>query len=161
MVKEIIKKIESSVLYKDWKKQHPQSYLVHIFCMNDAVTVGYYEKKSDTITSFTESAKTVSDEIFREHTAIPELRREEVSLSLDEAKKVAEEILKKNKETATKQIIVLQTINNMPVYNMTCITASFKMLHVQINAKNSEILKEDMQSLMQWCNYESGNRQAG
>jgi len=159
-----VESVEQSSLFKEWKKQHADSYIVHFFSMNDQTQIGYYEKKSDAITTFVvgnEITKTVDTEIFREHKIIPPLNMKEVHISLQKAKEIVQKLMKKYPDPVTKEIIVLQTIETEPVYNMTCITATFKMLNVKINAKNGEILKEEMQSLMQWCNYESGNSQAG
>ncbi len=156
--------IEQSKLFQQWKKQHPDSYLVHFFCMNNQMQTGYYEKKTDAITTFflgKEIINKVDTEIFREHKVIPPLNLKEVHISLQKAKEIVKQLLKKYPDPVTKEIIVLQNLKKEPVYNMTFITATFKMLNVKISAKNGEILKEEMQSLMQWCNYESGNSQAG
>jgi uncharacterized membrane protein YkoI len=159
-----IETVEKSSLFNQWKKQHPDSYLVHFFCMNEQIQIGYYEKKADTITTFIlgkEITQTVDTEIFKQHKVIPALNLNDVQISLQKAKEIVKQLLKKYPDPVTKEIIVLQTLEKEPVYNITLITATFKMLNVKIHAKNGEILKEEMQSLMQWCNYESGNRQAG
>lgn len=159
-----VESLEQSALFKEWKKQHSDSYLVHFFCMNDQMQIGYYEKKADAITTFRlgkEITKTVDTEIFREQKVIPPLNLKEVHISLEKAKEIVKQLLKKYQDSVTKEIIVLHTIEKEPVYNMTYMTATFKMLNVKINARNGEILKEEMQSLMQWCSYESGNRKTG
>lgn len=159
-----IEAVEKSSLFKEWKKQHPQAYLVHLFSMGGQIQIGYYDKKADAITTFIigrEITQTIDTEIFRQHKVIPALSRKDVHISLEKAKEIASTCIVKYHDTPAKEILVLQTIENKPVYNITFITAAFKMLNVKINAKTGEILKEDMQSLMQWCNYESRNRQAG
>ncbi len=159
-----IEAVEKSSLFIDWKKQHPDSYCVHMFCMNEQTQVGYYEKKTDTMTTFIlgkDITLQEDKEIFKKHKTIPPLNLAQVKISLEEAKNIVKKILKKYPDSITKEIIVLQTIEKEPAYNMTFITATFKMLNVKINAENGQILKEEMQSLMQWCNYESGNRKTG
>jgi uncharacterized membrane protein YkoI len=156
--------VEQSALFKEWKKQYPDSYLVHFFVMNDKIQIGYYDKKSDTITTFLlgdEITKTVDAEIFKEHKTIPPLNLNNVSISLHKAKEIVKNLMKKYPDPITKEITILQTIEKEPVYNMTFITSTFKMLNIKLNAKTGELLKEEMQSLMQWCTYESGNSKTG
>mgnify|MGYP005648501419 FL=1 len=51
--KEIIKKVENTNEFKEFKKQHEEAYLVHIFHMTGVNhQVGYYSEKTKKVTTF-------------------------------------------------------------------------------------------------------------
>lgn len=151
-LKEMQGEIEASSVYKSWKTHH-NSYLVHFFCMDEKVQVGYYDEKTDSIITFVkekEVTKTEDKEIFRQEKKIARLEMSAVKITLQEAVEKAENIQKQKYpvDPVTKKIIVLQTINNLPVYNMTLITMTFKMLNLRINAATGDLLEEKMQPIM-------------
>ena len=146
--------LENCTLFQEWKHEHPTAYLVHFFCINeDEVQIAYYEQEQDAITTFTLGktfTKTVDKEILKEHKHIPTLHIEKVGITEDGAKEAALSLQKQkySGDQITKQIIVLQTIDNEAIYNMTFVTMTFKMWNVRVNAMSGKIIFEQMRSLM-------------
>src|SRR3989338_2141201 len=152
-IKQVQTEIEASLLFQNWKKQH-HAYLVHFFCMDEKeVQVGYYDEKTEVIATFVkaeEITKTEDKEIFRQEKKIAPLNMHNVNISMKDAEQKAE-VLQKQKypgDLVSKKIIVLQTINNIPTYNMTLITMTFKMINLRVDATTGNVLEEKMQPIM-------------
>ncbi|MBI5002382.1 hypothetical protein HZC31_03290 [Candidatus Woesearchaeota archaeon] len=164
-LKQVQKEIEASHLFQNWKKEQ-QGYLVHFFCMNEKeVQVGYYDEKKDVIATFVkaeEITKTEDKEIFRQEKKIAPLDMHNVKISMKDAEQKAEALQKQKYpgDLVSKKIIVLQTINNIPTYNMTLITMTFKMINIRVDAATGNVLEEKMQPIMDFVQtIEKGNKE--
>lgn len=152
--KEIQKEIEETSIFQKWKKEHSEAYLVHFFLMDEKeVQVGYYSEKTDAMTTFVISAeitKTEDKEIFRQEKKIPALDINAVKITVQEAVQKIDAVQKQKYpiDTVAKKIIVLQTINNIPMYNITFITATFKMINFRLDAATGDVLEEKVQPIM-------------
>lgn len=159
-LKEVVKKLESSKEFKEWKKDNESSYLAHIFKMIDKPNekvwqVGYYDKDKDTITTFTIGdgfiTKNPESEIFKkEETKIPELALSKVHKGIEDALGIANTFQgdKYPKEKPIKIIVILQNLPIGQVYNVTFVTQTFNTLNIKINAADGKILKHQLISLM-------------
>ena len=152
-LKQVQKEIEASLLFQNWKKEY-HGYIVHFFCMDEKeVQVGYYDEKTDSIVTFVkaeEITKTEDKEIFRQEKKIAPLDMHNVKISMKDAEQKAEAIQKQKYpgDMVSKKIMVLQTINNIPTYNMTLITMTFKMINIRVDATTGNVLEERMQPIM-------------
>lgn len=145
--------IEATTFFKEWKQKHPISYLAHFFILSETdIQLGFYEPSTDTMWTFTPgTTKIVEDkEIFKEQKTIPELDITKVMISSEEAKQKVQQYQKEKypSDPISKEIIVLQTLDNKAVYNMTLITLTFKMLNVRIDATAGNVVSEKMQPIM-------------
>src|SRR3989338_8642464 len=88
--------LHKSAHFKDWNKEHKQHYLTHAFKLIDDANqriwqIGYYDPKSDTITTFVleegAEVKIIPDlEVFKEEKdAVRKLEIEKVRLEPQEA----------------------------------------------------------------------------
>lgn len=145
--------LEKSSVFRDWKKEHHAASLVHFFWMPpENLHIGYYETAPDMLTSFILSEKITKKEdteIFKEQSSIPSLAMEKVTMKLSEAleKAAAQQKEKYPHDAVSKQIVFLQTIEEQPVYNITFVTETFKLLHIFIHATTGAILRETLQPL--------------
>ncbi len=162
-LKQVQSEIEASPLFQNWKKQH-HTYLVHFFCMDEKeLQLGYYDEKTDVITTFVkaeEITKSEDKEIFRQEKKIAPLDMNNVKISLQDAVQRVEALQKQKYpgDMVAKKIIVLQTLNNIPTYNMTLITATFKMINIRVDAATGNVLEEKMQPIMDFVQtIEKGN----
>lgn len=158
-IKKLIKDLESSEEFKQWKKENYSSSLVHIFKMFDEANkdewqVGYYNK-NDTITTFIVGKYSISitpeSEIFKApETKIMKLSIEDAKIDIDEALEIAEKFQEKEyaREIPIKKIIILQKLDIGQVYNVTFVTRAFNTLNIKVDSKTSEIKKHDLLSLM-------------
>ena len=144
--------LETSMLFQKWKQHHHDAYLTHFFILNNhEVQIGYYEPTKDTMWTFSSSGTFTEDkEIFKEQKTVPALEMKQVSVSLEKAKEIADAYYKEkySGDTISKEIIVLQNLDNKAVYNLTIITMTFKMMNIRIDALTGEIISQKMQSIM-------------
>lgn len=146
--------LEKTSVFKDWKKTHADAYLVHFLWFGkEEASIGYYEQKADTITTFQcgeKIKKTIDTEIFKEQKTIPALAIEKITISCERAREIVEKKRTQNypHDAPTKEIIILQTINNKPTYNMSIVTNTFKLLIIRINAETGNVEEEKIRSLM-------------
>ncbi|MBI5072407.1 PepSY domain-containing protein [Candidatus Woesearchaeota archaeon] len=145
--------LEAASFFQEWKQKHSTAYLAHFFIISDTeVQLGYYEPSADTIWTFTSGITNIAEdkEIFKEQKTIPELDMSKINISVEQAKQKAQEYQKEKypSDPISKDIIVLQTLDNKAAYNMTLITLTFKMLNVRIDAENGNIISEKMQPIM-------------
>lgn len=139
--------VEESEKFKDFKKENAEAYLAHGFCTFEREQspwqVGYYSPSTQKITSFTAGEEVIKhdeDEAFRKEGHVPPLALEKVTLGLEEALAKAEEVRKEghSAEDVTKHIIIVQTIEGRPVWNITLVTHAFTLLNVRTDASTGE-----------------------
>jgi len=160
--KQLILDLGRSKEFSSWKKEHPQSFLVHIFVMieGDATAgyqVGYYDPASNKVTSFlVEEGKTPQAlppaEILEdpEH-KIEELDMHGVELSTEDALAKAHEVRDDDYENipVLKTFFIVQSLHGFgPLFNITFVTRDLKTLNVKISAKTAEVLKHSLDSLV-------------
>lgn len=157
-IKEIIENLEKTKEFKDYKKQNEYSFLSHIFHIDDEPNkddfqVGYYNK-DDTITTFIinqDQVKIIPQaEIFKKpDMEVKKLNVDDVKITIQQADKIARDILKEKykKETASKRILILQNIELNLVYNITFITQKSSIINIKIDAKTGEIKHESLTPL--------------
>jgi hypothetical protein len=161
-INDVVKTIGDSDEFKEFIKDNPENYLVHLFSMMDAEhkddwQVGYYSKKSDKITVFElDNGKITvipAQEAFKEKNYIAPLKVDQIKVTREEAMAKVQEIIKENysAENFAKAIVLLQ---NLPEYkqlwNITMVTATFNVINVKINAITGELIKHSKESLIGW-----------
>ncbi len=153
-IKNYIKAVEDSPVYKEWIEKNPGYYLVHVFYMTGQDPhVGYYSSDSDEVVTFTigdEIAKSSPEESFKECGIIEKLDKEKVGFDLDvameEANKLREE--KDPSEAVDSDMLILQTLEGEPLYNITLITKSFNFINIRIRATDKKILDYKKNSIL-------------
>lgn len=145
--------IEATTFFKEWKQKHSITYLAHFFILSETdIQLGYYEPNTDTMWTFSSGNSKITEdkEIFKEQKTIPELDMTKVVVSSEEAKQKAQQYQKEKypSDPISREIIVLQTLDNKAVYNMTLITLTFKMLNLRIDATTGNVIFEKMQPIM-------------
>lgn len=158
-INQIINVVESSDDFRNIDSEH---YLVHIFRMIDTnnmqdCQVGYYLKKSDKITVFDYIDGKVKmmppEEAFKEKNYIAPLELDKVTLGMDDALKISEEVVKKNypAHLLSKAIVLLQKLPEFgQIWNITVITHTFQVINIKINAETATVIKHSMESLLGW-----------
>ncbi len=153
--------LEESILFRNWKQEHPTAYLVHFFAMTDApLQIGYYEPEQDVITSFLMSSiislEPASD-VFKEEGVLPELVLSSDLISFDAAREKALSLQKEKylQQIPQKEIILLQMIAAVPTYTITFVTQAFALLTVRISGRDGTILSDSCSSVMDLASFSS------
>ena len=158
-LKSLMKKLNESDDFKDWQKKNKNSYLSHIFNMNDKINkdiwqIGDYNVDTDKMTNFVidkeEIKVALNLEIFKKDNKINELVLKKVKIDIDKADKTARDFQKDNypSEIAMMRILVLQNLEKVEqVYNITFVTHSLKILNIKIDANNGKAILHNLSSV--------------
>ena len=155
-----LKELESGKEFKEWQKSHKEHYLVHAFKLLDEPNkniwqIGYYDKSSDTITTFVvesgKDTKIIPDlEVFKEEKhPIKELDVKKVKVNPQQALDTAATFLKKEfpAESPIKTILILQSIEQGHVYNISFITRSMSTINIKISSEDGSVVEHHKFSL--------------
>jgi uncharacterized membrane protein YkoI len=133
------------------------SYLTSFLCQLDGNSmdtrwiIHFYDPIHDTMFSFDNETKEVQGplEIFKEQDFVPELDLDTVHIEFEEAIKLAIENALPAKDFK-KTVVVLQTIEDVPVWNITLLAATFHALNIRIDARDGDILRKEPIELFDW-----------
>lgn len=147
---ELLEKIKSSEEFKKYLKEHPKAYLCSIFITDDKPQFSFYSKKTKLVTSFKIENNKVTligkdEKIFqKEKKDLPELHLDEIKINLNKAKELADNLQKEKypHETTNKEIIILQHIQDKPVWNITRITSTFNIINIKLDAISGKIIED-------------------
>lgn len=157
LIKDKLKKLEESEIFKNWKDKN-KCFLAHLFISSDNLDefhYGFYDKKTDKITSFivnSEIKQSDAEEIFkRPEAVIEELKIDEIKIDIGQALEIAKDILhKKYKNDAIVKYFVILQVLDKQLYNMSHITNTMNLINLKIDAEDGKLLKETVESLMQF-----------
>ncbi|RLE39198.1 hypothetical protein DRJ17_01595 [Candidatus Woesearchaeota archaeon] len=162
-VPEAVEMLENSNVFKQWKKQNPESYLTYAFIMMEKNhetdwQLGYYKKNNDTITSFTLGAEiSVSEdnEIIKQNNIIEQLDVKKIKFSLNEILKVCQELQCKKypQDKPAKIIAILHVLHDFgQVWNITYLTERINTLNFKIKSDTKEIVHDELKALIEFKN---------
>jgi hypothetical protein len=149
--KEILNSLKNNQLWKKWNKQHPQSFLSHLFCsITDdfkAKTnwdIGFHDGNKITVFSVIQDGFEIkpADNIFKKpNEKVDELNISKINLSTDEASKICQEKFPEffPKEIRGDGFIVIQNLKGVTLWNFSFISKTLKFLNMKINAQNGNV----------------------
>lgn len=171
MITELLEKIKNSDLFKE--NHSGETYLSHIFIMPpvnlalDTVVAlkdlsgtelhaGFYNKKTNKVAVFKYLDGTIEhlpeDEVFqKEEETVPEVKIEDIKISLKEAYTQFLKVIKENYQGAAplKLMIVLQDLKPFGlIWNITLLRGDFKTLNVKIDATTGDVKEDSLASLI-------------
>jgi len=156
----LVEDLESTEEFKEYRKNFPGFYLVHIFSMQDATNkglyqIGYLNPKNDRITSFTCGDGKIEinpeSEVLKEpESTIFPLDIHKVELSEEKMVGIVKELRDKEypQVHGLKQFYILQHLDIGQLFNFTLLTLDFKTLNIKIDAATGEILRHSLSTLM-------------
>jgi hypothetical protein len=159
-LKDNVKKVESSKIFKDFIKANPDYFLAHCFAMlvegekekDIKWELGYYSEKTDKVVVF-ETTPNINmrpeEDAFKKDGTIKKLDIKKVKINVSKALKSCEELTTKKypNRNITKKIIILQNLEK-EIFNITLVTLSFDILNIRIDAATGEVLSDNIQSIM-------------
>jgi hypothetical protein len=153
-----IEYIESSANFKSFFINNKEFELSHGFLTAEGNTltpweIGYYSKEKDKIIVFVakdEIERRPEEEAFKKEGVVPTLDIKDVKILMDQARQIAENLRAKehSAELVSKELVIIQTIDKIPTWNITLITKAFNMLNVRINATNGDVITSQLTSIM-------------
>ncbi len=158
-LKEVLKTIENSIDYKEWRTKHPEAFLAHAFVMLDEENkniwqTGYFDDKKNTMSTFVFEGAKISvipdQEVLKAEQKILALKPEDVIVSVADALAAAQKARIENygKEQPIKSFFIIQNIEaHGPVFNITFFTAAFKTINIKISTTKGKVVHHSMQAL--------------
>ncbi|MFH2019984.1 MAG: hypothetical protein ABIJ34_01090 [archaeon] len=146
--------LNDSKEFKDWKKENPKSFLTYGFFMvsPDIINewqIGYFNPDSEMITAFAVSDKVIRNpesEVFKDDSNVLELDLKKIKITLEKARDTFAK-LQKEKYSAhipQREMIILQNLKIGQIYNITCITNTYRTLNAKIDSVTGEIKKHEL-----------------
>lgn len=157
LLKTAIKHVETSNIFKEFKKENPEVFLAHAFTIIHNLQgdwqLGYYSKTKDKVVVFEigkQITRSPEEEVFKKpEDRVKPLNMKNVSITLEDAIEIAEKLVKEkySAEIVSKIIAILQNLGT-EIFNLTLITQTFNIINVRIDSKTGKILSEARQSIM-------------
>lgn len=158
--------LQESMEFKDWKAKNKDNFISYALFItgekDDTLQIGYYNRKSDKVTTFDISAddKDKGVSIKPEESVFKKLDMKIEAISMDDVEVSISDVLsecqrlqkeKYPSETPVKIIMILQRLSPYgQVFNVTYVTKCFKTLNIKIDCGTGEIVHEELVSLMQF-----------
>jgi hypothetical protein len=160
--KHIVERIEHSEDYKDFIKNNPEYYLVHVFSVidsehDDMWQIGYYSKETDKIIVFEYDLETIKvhppAEALKKDEYIQPLDIDILAVTKSDADITCKGLIKEHypRELPSKSIMLLQNLPEFgQVWNVTMVTLTFSIINAKIDAITGNVLKHHKENLMNW-----------
>jgi hypothetical protein len=159
-LKKLVKDLESAKEFKSFKKDNPKSYLASCVVTVKGKTsnegqINYYLPEKDKMTTFVmkKPLQVINEqEIFqKEKKEVKELEFKDIKINMKKALELLESFRKKKyqAEFPGETIVVLQVLEEGPVWNLTMLTATLKVLNVKMSAVDGEVLSDQIESFLQ------------
>ena len=155
-LKPAIKRLESSSIFKKFKKSHPDFYLVHAFMMVEQGLspwqIGYYSKKKDRIVVFDVGDKieqSPESEVFKKGGSVKKIDMGKVKVGFDKALEMAEKHVKEKYggEPVNKRFAILQNLERL-CWNITFVTAAFNLINMKLDAATGKMFHDEKTSIL-------------
>jgi hypothetical protein len=157
-IQEALSAIESDQKFSKWQKKNKAAYLSHAFKMfqdeHKEWQLGYYEPKSEKITTFLITPDKVeqreAEEVFKKEEHVQKLDISKGILPLREVMVKTSQFQQQNypKDKSMKTIALLQSLPEYgSVWNITLVTQAFNTLNMKINPTTGDIIDHKMSSI--------------
>jgi hypothetical protein len=167
--KELIKKVEASEAFKEFKKKHPKAVLYSaFFLMRDAAgnlvidsqQADYWLGKDEVATFMLDECNKIQHKLDRLESSDKKFTvlNKTIKVDIDGLTKIIRKEVEKflGDEPLSKVIIVLQKIEGKQVWNITCIMG-FRMLRMHVDM-NGKVSKAETGSLMDFLKVQKGEK---
>jgi len=154
--KELLGKLKENDLFKDWKKNNPNSFLTHFFSrINSEFVLGSWEVgffNNDKITVFTEQFEIKpADDIFKKQDAkVEELSLDNVKISQDQAIELFKENFEKYfpGQKLGDGFLILQKYKDQTSWNFTFISKAVQFLNMKFDSSTGEVIDHQVVDLI-------------
>lgn len=157
---DILHQAESSVQYEGFRLNDPESFLAHVFFMEDVgqegeFQVGYYNPVKQRMTTFelhgSEWVMLPDLEVFSYPGAAilpldPSLVKCDAAEMMSKAQEVQQDLYPGN--MIIKKILILQHLSIGQVFNISFITRAFKVINLKFDSETGKLKKHHMDSLL-------------
>ena len=141
--KQALSKLQSSEIFRDYQKKNPGSYLTNSLYLNEW-QINYFSLKTNVITSFIIESKVSKKTLEAGNKKFPKLNSAKIIVDINAALNTS-----KIQSSEGMTIIIIQTENSIPVWNISVPTPSLKVINVKVSAESGEILERSEKSIIE------------
>jgi len=149
-----VRTIEANNNFIRWKDVNDDAYLTSAFAMYSEGQkkdwlASYYNSKNEKMTTFSLSDEKGHDDAFKKEKEIPKLKLLEVKINDDTAVEAANKVLQDNYagEKVQRTILVLQKLETEPLWNVTFITTTLKVVNIKLSAVSGKEISHSMSNI--------------
>ncbi len=159
MLKENLKKLESSKTFKDWFAKNKNCHLSHIFFLLDReiqCQIGYYNPEDNLVTTFAISDEIIQnppEEVFKDEESIMKsIDMKKVKTDVEGIMKIADSLQKEKYKghNPIKKIAILQHLEVGQVWNITFVTNKMETLNIKIDSATGKVVSDKLVSLFEF-----------
>lgn len=143
--KQALSKLQASEIFRNYQKKNPSSYLTNSLYIHEW-QINYFSPKTNVITSFTINSKIKKKTLEAKNQKFPALNQNKIHVDIEKAIGMSANELGKSEGVT---IIIIQTENSVPVWNISIPTPSLKVINVKISAESGEILERSEKSIIE------------
>ena len=151
-------KLEQSDVYLDWREHHAEAYLTHFFSeINTELKlgswqIGYYEEENDRLSTFLVGGVIELEpqaDVFKKEKTIHPLETDSVKVTAENAVDAVLALQKKKypQHLVVKGFLILQHLDDKPLWNVTLLTRTFGALNVKIDAATGKVVRDEVITL--------------
>ena len=137
-----LSKIEGSQVFREYQKKNSESYLTNSLYIHEW-QINFYSKKTKLITSFTTNGRVSKKVMDGKNKEFPVLNKNKIKIDIAKAIEISG-----NRQEGTA-IIIIQTENSIPVWNISIPTPSLKVINSKISAESGEIWEKSEKNIME------------
>ncbi len=143
--KQALSKLHSSEIFRDYQKKNPSSYLTNSLYLNEW-QINYFSPKTSVITSFIINNKIKKKTLEANNKEFPVLNKSKINFDIEKALSVSVDNFSRS-ESVT--IIIIQTENSVPIWNISIPTPSLKVINIKVSAETGEILERSEKNIIE------------
>ncbi|MBI2508073.1 hypothetical protein HYV89_03915 [Candidatus Woesearchaeota archaeon] len=137
-----LSRIESSKIFQDYQKKNTEAYLTNSVYIQEW-QINFYSKRTKLITSFTPDSNVKKKVMDGKNQEFPVLNKNKIKVDITKAIE-----LSRSRQEGS-MIIIIQTENSIPVWNITIPTPSLKVINSKISAESGEILEKSEKNIVE------------
>lgn len=143
--KQALTQLHNSEIFKIYQKNNATSYLTNSLYI-DEWQINYFSPRTQQITTFIINSKIKKKTLEAENKKFPKLNNKKINIDM----KKALEISKKDKKPKeAKTIVILQTENSQPIWNISIPLPSLKIINIKISAETGKVLERSEKNIIE------------
>lgn len=141
--KQALSKLQASEVFRSYQRKNADSYLTNSLYI-DEWQINYFSPKTNVVTSFIIDSKISKKTLESGNKKFQKLNSIKIIVDINAALTIS-----KIQDKEGTVIIIIQTENSIPVWNISIPTPSLKVINVKISAETGEILEKSEKNIIE------------
>ncbi len=141
--KKALSKLQASETFRSYQKKNVDSYLTNSLYI-DEWQINYFSPKTNLITSFIINGKIKKQALEAKSQKFPKLNSSKILIDINSAIEIS-----KVQSQGGATIVIIQSEDSIPVWNITIPTPSLKVINVRVSAETGKILEKSEKNIIE------------